>query len=145
MERNENTATGGANAEEFLSRDTILGFNDTVIEVVPVPEWGGKVRVRSLRAAERDEYEASMVKTRGKNYEINYQNVRAGLCARSICDATGNRLFSDGDIALLGQKSAAALDRVYSKAAQLSKISDADVEELAKNSESDRSGAPSSA
>jgi hypothetical protein len=44
-----------------------------------------------------------------------------------------------GDINTLGQKSAAALDRVYEVAARLSKISKEDVDELAKNSGKGRS------
>lgn len=143
-----NTADAAAKADEplrLLGRDDILGVTDTAFEVVPVPEWGGSVRVRSLKGVERDEYEATMVRQRGKNTELNMSNVRAGLCARAICDANGTRVFSDGDISLLGQKSAAALDRVYAVASRLSKINDEDIEELAGNSASGRSDAPSSA
>lgn len=131
--------------KKLLGRDDILSTTDTAFAVVDVPEWGGQVRVRSLKAAERDDYEATMVRRRGKNVEVNMSNTRAGLCARAICDEQGNRVFSDGDVALLGQKSAAALNRVYEKAAELSGISDEDLEELAGNSASDRSGALSSA
>lgn len=137
---------GGKEREplRLLGRDDILGVTDLRFENVSVPEWGGSVRVRGLRAVERDEYESSMVKQRGKDVEVNTVNVRAGLVARTICDQNGNRLFSDGDISLLGQKSAAALERVYEVAARLSTIDNSAVEAMVGNSAGDRSGAPSS-
>lgn len=132
-------------APQLLTRADILGVTDLKFEIVPVPEWGGNVRVRGLRAVERDEYEASMVKQRGKNVDVNIVNIRAGLVARTICDMQGNRVFSDGDIALLGQKSAAALERVFEVASRLSTIDESALETLVGNSASGRSGASSSA
>jgi hypothetical protein len=52
----------------------------------------------------------------------------------------GRTLFTEGDIALLGQKSAAALERVYEVAARLSTIDQSAVEAMAGNSASGRSG-----
>jgi hypothetical protein len=40
----------------------------------------------------------------------------------TVCDASGERLFADSDIALLGRKSARALDRVFSVAQRLNGI-----------------------
>jgi hypothetical protein len=57
----------------------------------------------------------------------------------TIVDEEGNRLFSDADVKLLGQKSAAALDKLFEVAQKLSGLKDEDVEELAKNSEDDLS------
>ena len=48
-----------------LTRDEILGADDLKTESVKVPEWGGTVLVRELTGAERDEWEASVVKTNG--------------------------------------------------------------------------------
>lgn len=123
----------------LLTRDDILGVTDLRYENVPVPEWGGSVRVRGLRASERDEYEASMVQQRGKDVSVNIKNIRAGLVARVCVNEKGERLFTEGDIALLGQKSAAALERVYEVAARLSTIDQTAVEAMAGNSASGRS------
>jgi hypothetical protein len=119
---------------ELLSKDEILAAPDLVFEIVEVPEWGGKVRVKALTGTERDAFESSMLKGAGKNQKISTQDIRAKLCARTIVDMEDKRLFNDGEIGKLGAKSAAALDRVYTVAARLSKISSEDVEELAKNS-----------
>ena len=124
----------------LLGRDQILSAEDLEYEIVDVPEWGGKVRVRALTGSERDQFEASLVKEAGKIRKIDTANIRAKLVSLSIVDGEGNRLFGESDIALLGQKSAAALDRVFESAQKLSKISKEDVEELEGNSEVITSG-----
>lgn len=126
----------------FLDRDAVLGFNDQVIEEVEVPEWGGVICVRNLTGDERDDFEQSMVETRGKRREVRMKAVRAGLVARAACTPEGVRIFADRDIAALGKKSAAALDRVYQKAAELSGLREQDVEELVEDF-SDGPGGPS--
>lgn len=124
---------------ELLGRDAILTIEDGTWEIVDVPEWKGKVKVRSLTGVERDRIEASMVQTKGKDSQMNLQNLRAKVCAMTIVDKDDNRLFSDADIHALGRRNAAALDRVYTVAQRLSGITKEDAEALAKNSESDQS------
>ncbi len=123
------------NEHSFLSRAAILEAQDILYEDVEVPEWGGWVRVKSLTGSERDEFEGSLFKTSGKIQKVDISDIRAKLVAKSICDEAGARVFTDQDIALLGRKSAAALDRVYSVAQRLSRVSNEDVDELAGNSE----------
>lgn len=126
-------------AVELLSRDAIMSVDDMDYEIVDVPEWGGKVRVRSMTGSERDAFEASLVKGTGKQQRVSVENIRAKLVALTVVDMEGNRIFNDKDITFLGRKSAAALDRVYEVSARLSKISKEDVDELAGNSESGHS------
>ena len=117
-----------------LSRESILGADDFVIEKVECPEWNGHVCVRSLTGTERDLFEQSMLDKHGKRKTV--ANVRSALAARTVCDATGQRLFSDKDIEHLGSKNGAVLDRIFDVAQRLSGLSQKDVEDLAKNSES---------
>lgn len=124
----------------FLTREQILQANDLETRSLDVPEWGGAVRVRALTGVERDALEASAIQGKGKNRDVNLTNFRAKLCARAIVDEQGKRIFEDADIAALGRKSSGALSKVYNLAAELSGISDADVDELTKNSESGQSG-----
>ena len=65
--------------------------------------------------------------------------MRARLVGLTVIDETGQRLFTDDEVDLLGAKSGAALDRVFAVAQKLNGLSGADVEELSKNS----SGVPS--
>ena len=118
-----------------LSRDQILAADDLKTEVVNVPEWGGAATVRSMTAADRDEYEQSMVASRGPDDKANMRNVRARLVAVTLVDESGKRLFSDADIDIIGAKSARAINRVFKVAARLNALTGDDVEELAKNSD----------
>lgn len=119
-----------------LNRESILKVSDIRKELVPVPEWGGDVYVRSLTAAERDNFEAGLIRQLNGKQTINLQNARAKLAVMAICDETGARLFTDADMKELSSKSAGALQRVWIVAQRLSGITDSDMEELTKNSES---------
>lgn len=130
----------------LLSRDAILGADDRRTEDVSVPEWGGMVRVRALSGAERDAYEAGLVQLRADgSSRVSLENVRARLVSLAACDEHGERLFSDGDVKVLGAKSGAALDRVFDVARRLSRLSDADVEELTEGFADAPSGGSTSA
>jgi len=113
-----------------LSSEEILNTEDILEELVEVPEWKGTVRVRGLTGRERDAYEASLLEQRGRNTKANLQNARAKLVVLSVVDARGQRMFTESQIPQLGAKSAAALDRIWKKARDLSGMSDEDVEEL---------------
>ena len=113
-----------------LTKQQILAANDLKHELVNVPEWGGEVWVRGMTGAERDKFEASVVQIRGKDQTMNMSNFRAKLAGLTICDADGKRLFSDADIKELSDKSASALQRVFSVASRLSGIGVDDVKEL---------------
>jgi len=130
---------------EFLTREQILQAADVVYEEVPVPEWGGKVMVRSLSGTERDRIEATIVQATGRKQSINLQNVRAKFIAWSIVDPeTHRRLFTDADIVTLGDKSAAALQRVFNVVQRLAGLSEEDLEEMTKNSSNGQNGASGS-
>jgi hypothetical protein len=118
----------------ILTREQILEARDMRVEKVKVPEWGGEVFVRSLTAAERDDFEGSIVTRDGSKLDFSIANIRAKLVARTVCDEAGNRIFTDADILLLGEKSAEPVDRIYDVAQRLSGLSDKDMEELEKNS-----------
>ena len=114
----------------MLNREAILQTDDLPRELVQVPEWGGDVYVRTLTGTERDAFEQSMV---GKKSKMNLDNVRARFAVLTICDEAGKRLFADEDAKVLGDKSAAALDRVFAVAQRLNGFSSEDAEDLAKN------------
>lgn len=126
-----------APAPRFLSREAIFAAPDAVTETVDVPEWGGAVLVRGISAAQRDAYEMSLVRGKGKNVEFNRRNMRTKLVVLAVVDETGRRIFRDADAEALGDKAAAAVDRIYAAAARLAGVSAEDEDELTKNSESD--------
>lgn len=132
-------------ADELLGRDDILNYNDATFQVISVPEWGGKVRIRGLTAAERDSYEQSLTVGKGANIQTNMHLARAKLAQLCIVDAAGKQLFTRQDIAKLGAKSAVALERVFDTARHLSGLTAEDLAELTGNSEPGQNGGSPSA
>lgn len=121
----------------MLSRDQIFAIDDSRIERVEVPEWGGHVYVRMLSGTERDAFEAATVTRKGKGKtETNLVNMRARLAVLCVCDESGKRLFADADATALGRKSAAALDRITDVALRLNGMTEESVEDAEGNSES---------
>jgi len=130
---------------KLLGRAEILGKQDRTYQDVNVPEWGGKVRVQSLTGTERDQWETACQEQRGKDKVFSTDKLREKLLSFCLVDAEGKKLFSEGDIALLAEKNAAALTRLFDVARKLNAIGTQDVEELTKNSEAAPSGASISA
>lgn len=119
----------------YLSKDDILKADDLPTRDVEVPEWGGIVRVRGLTGTERDRFEFSLAAAQNNPSQVE---VRAQIVGRCLVDGDGERLFSDKEIAKLGAKSGAALDRVFDVVRELSGMGDAAVEQAAE----DFGGAP---
>lgn len=135
--------TGKAKAVKLLGRDEILAAVDLQQEDVPVPEWGGTVRIRGLSGSERDQYEAWIISGKGKNRDVNLRQSRAKLVMMCAVDADGKRLFDEADIIRLGAKSALAMQRVFDKAAALSGLDEDALEKIQDdlgNAPSDDSG-----
>jgi hypothetical protein len=120
----------------LLTRDEILGRPDTQEEQIDVPEWGGEVRVRGLTGKERDAFEASLVSTNGRPDDMNMENIRAKLVILSVVSSDGSHVFRwPADVELVGDRCAAALDRIFAVAQRLSGIRRRELEEMVKNSE----------
>lgn len=115
---------------QYLTRDQILSAPSRVYRDVAVPEWGGNVRIRSMTGTERDAFESSLTVTKGGKSKPNTVNFRARLVALSIVDEDDKLLFNPADVNALGQRSVAALQRVFDACNELNGISDEDIDEL---------------
>jgi len=115
----------------LLDRAAILSATDAVYETVSVPEWGGDVRVRAISAAARDDLEQAVFSAAQTKQPL--RNFRARLAALCLVDDLGAPLFTPDDVEVLGNKSAAAMERVYRVAVRLNAMSAQDVEALEKN------------
>lgn len=121
-------------------RDAILGAQDLPTEVVEVEEWGQKIILRGLTAAERDDYLAAI--TDMSSGSIRWRNASALLVVRSVVTESGERVFADADASLLGEKSAKAVASLFDVAMKLNGLSESDVEEIKEtfhNAQSDAS------
>ena len=119
----------------LLTRDQILAADDRKTERVSVPEWGGDVIVSVMSGQQRDAYEMLLVEVdaSGKS-KSRMDNLRAKLVACSVVDEAGNNLFTERDVAELGKKSAAALQRVFVAASRINRVTEEGMEDAAKNS-----------
>ena len=100
-----------------LTKEQILKAEDVKTQTVDVPEWGGQVIIRMLTGKERDAFEGAIVRGRKDakgEPQVDMDNIRARLCVAVIVDDKGKQLFGLHEIGVLGQKSGAALDRVFS-------------------------------
>lgn len=118
----------------LLSKDQILSADDTQYEDVPVPEWGGEVRIRGLSGTEVDRYEQSVLRLRKGKQDLALMNATARLVAWCMIDEDGSRLFvNEDEVKELGKKSGVALQRCFDIAAKLSGLRPGDVEAMVEN------------
>jgi hypothetical protein len=123
----EEAGANGAHPS-LLTREQILAARDVATEVVDVPEWGGAVMVRGLTGRARDGIEARFTDSKGRLDLGRSGDFRAAYAAVAIVDEHGALLFSDGDVAALGEKSSVALQRVFDVAVRLSAVRQEDVD-----------------
>lgn len=117
-----------------LSRESILASNPVTTAPVDVPEWGGRVYVRTLSGSERDAFDARLMPD--KSGKRNFANFRGWFVALVASKENGERLFQDADAVALGKQPARVLDRVVDAALKHNAMQgDASVEEALGNSE----------
>ena len=118
--------------------------NDALpVQWVSTPEWSkgnnpnAGFYIRGLTGLERDRYESSMIKGRGKKRDVNLENARAKLVA--LCAINGpdpdhaQRVFNLGQVKKLGQMSVLPLQRAFEVAQKLSGLTDDQIDELTEN------------
>ncbi len=100
-------------------------------QIVPVPEWDGDVRVQSLTVAEHGTAQAYLDEE-GK--DRNDGHFRAMLCALSIVDDSGVRLYDDLDTDDFMEMDLAPIARIAGVVFTLSGMGKPSKEALEKNS-----------
>lgn len=103
---------------ETSLRDRILGAKDIEDELVPVPEWGVEVEVRTITLGERNK-----VTTQAKNADGERDGAKLYallIVAATFDPTTGQKVFKAADVADLEKKSGAATDRIAKVALRLS-------------------------
>lgn len=112
----------------WLSKADLLAIDDRRPVRVEVPEWGGHVYVRPLSGTQRGELEAWESENKGSI------GIDGKLVALSLCDESGASLdFTEEDVDRLNDKSTVALQRVLTAIASVSRVTQASVEDAAKN------------
>ncbi len=133
-----NGATPPVSRKRFFSREDVQKAEDQQFDEVPVPEWAPPgdshpedwiLNLRGMTGRERDRFEASMA-PKGNGKRPNMDNFRARLIVQCAVDGDGNRMFNNGDIGWLGEKSAKSLARVFDKCQEMNGLTDSDVDDL---------------
>ena len=138
----------------FGRRKDILTIVDTQYEVVDIPEWGCRVRVRSLTAGERDWWERLSVgqlseeesKKHFRGVKLGPQHARAMVAHLCVLDGPegSTRMFPDpNDIPQLARKHSAPLTRIFQAVVKASRITEEDIKELEEQMSTDPTNAPS--
>lgn len=121
----------------LLTADEILNTPDLPTKRVRVPEWKADVLIRCMTGRERDGFESWLLSARTD--DGGPPNVRARFLSMTICNEEGGLLFTPAQIDALGDKSGAALERVFFEAQKYNRVTPADLAELQGNLDGDLS------
>lgn len=119
----------------LLNRDEILAANDRKTKDVPVPEWGGVIRLAVMSGTERDAFHSAR-----ESLSSSLGDFESALLAATIVGADGRLIFSADDIKLIRDKNKDLLDKLAAEAAALNGIGTKAQETAEKNSEAAPSG-----
>jgi hypothetical protein len=117
-------------------RDKILAVtNDTPSEKLHIEEWGVDVLVKGFSLGAKDDFLTSVYNPETKKSDIKAFTV--GMLIGTAYDPeTGEKLFTEADIPVLKQKSAAAVQRIVDVGTRLSGLTDDAIEVAGKKSSS---------
>jgi hypothetical protein len=119
--------TSMAPANSVLSLDSVIKITDDIKHIiVPVPEWGGEVRLGTLSAEDAADFLEAVQDPRKKRV--------AGLrlLVLAIEDADGKRVDRtkiDAYVGLIGKRSAAVVNRLINEVTKFNGLDKAQVEE----------------
>ena len=109
----------------MFDKKALFTLNDRKIEKVECPEWGelGKyIYVRTMSGSARDSYEMAIHNASLDDENGMMYNMRAMMAVAVCCDKDGKLSFEPSDAKALGEKSAAALDRIFEAGKRLMRI-----------------------
>ena len=113
-----------------LTAEQILAANDAcLLGPITVPEWGGDVYIRVMNVGERDSYERLWI---GKK-DSGIENFRSEYLARCLCNEKGELIFSRAQVVAFASRSGSVVGRLFDAALKHNNMTEADVEQLAKN------------
>ena len=115
-----------------LSKKAILEAKDIKTKEVEVPEWGGSVCIRVISGADRDVFEQAYS-------EKKMDAFRTRFLVLTLCDTSGERLFTNDEVEALNGKSSKVLNRLFDAAWEFMAFSPAAVEALGYDSPCDQS------
>ncbi|QKY79504.1 tail assembly chaperone [Streptomyces phage Lizz] len=134
----------------LVTKQQISDAVDRKWEDVPVPEWGGDVRLMELSAADRGYIEAGSVVANGQTPQLRVESLkvyREKLVGMAMVDENFQRIYSNKEISAgaLGVKSGAVIERLAAKVQEMSGMGRYAVKEAEGNSDAAPSDSSASA
>ena len=126
----------------LLTKEQINNSDDRPTLEIDIPEWRGRVLLRTLSGTQRDSFEAGIMDKDGKPTKLH--NLRARFAALVLVNEDGSPMYTQEQAAQLGNKSANALTRIWDEGRTFNKMDADAVEEAEKNSEAAQSGSSGS-
>ncbi len=118
-------------------RDQILAADDLTAETMTIPEWGDAViEIRTMTAEERTNFMGLAYDS--SSGDLNFSVLYAAIVIASVYDPeTGLQLFTQEDGHALGQKNGAIMERIATKAMEMSGLTEAAVDDAGKGFSTD--------
>ena len=117
---------------DYADKASILAMNKRRFADVEIPGLG-TLRIRSLTERERSEYEAGFLDSDGRATNLVDGKVR--LIMLCVCNASGQRLFSDADKPALEAMDSIITNRLVDECRTHCGFTDEDMDVLVKNSD----------
>ena len=119
----------------FLTADDILAADDIKMEAVPVPEWGGKVRVRGfdVRTANDLRRQATIKNPRTNEERVDNDRLEALMFCAGVVDGKGEPLFTMAQYPQIQKKAAKPFNAVLAAVLAASGIGEAAAQAAAKS------------
>jgi len=122
---------------QLLTRADLTGTNakQRRYESIPLP-WDSSsgIRLRSLTAKEHAQFEASALTRKGGINTDALVRMKRRLLALTLVDESGNLILSESDIGAMEDTDGGLVNWAYGEACKHCRISESEVEDLAKNS-----------
>lgn len=112
----------------LLNKQQIKDVNDLPSIIVDMPEWGGEIKVRTMSAKDRIDFEK---KNATSKTELE---TMINLIMFSCVNEDNSLMFDKDDYDFLASKSAKSLMRIFNEAVKISTLSNDGLENKAKNS-----------
>ncbi len=119
---------------KILSKSDFLARLPRGVKVHPVDVGGDTFFVRELSVPQRTKFDLSLDK---KKHPGALEKLREKLLVATVCDEAGNLFFAPGDEADLRDVLCSGIEPIFAKSAEVNGISQRDIEDVKKNSETD--------
>jgi hypothetical protein len=118
-----------------ITRETLLKPLPVDIEEVSIPEMGGSVWIKGMTVRERNMFERQFQSQKGERLQKRMSEIRQRMLVACVCNKKGEPLLTKHDIEEIGKQRADIVERLVTVAQRVCGWSDADVDDMAKNSE----------